>query len=94
MASHLTASEELEREFLTIRHRLLDIAAAFDRIDVADGADDIRSDQRMTALRDAARLLIDGRPERARRVQMRFSDAYDDAWRQKEPPGETQAGSE
>ena len=76
------------------RHRLLDIAAAFDRIDRADGADDIRSDRRLTTLREAARLLTDGRPERARRVQLQFSDAFDDSWRQNESPGDIQAGSE
>ena len=76
-----TAGEMLDREFLEIRCRLLAIAAALDRIDRAEGADAIRSDPRITKLHDAVRILIDGRPDRSQRMQMVFSDPYDEAWR-------------
>ncbi len=76
-----TAGDNLDREFLEIRHRLIDIAAALDRIDRADGADGLRSDPRLALLRHAILVLTDGQGNRAERVQMVFSDTYDAAWR-------------
>lgn len=76
-----TAAETLEREFLEIRYRLLDIAAAFDRIDRGDTRHAARSDLRMAQLHDALRILVDGGPDRVERVQMVFSETYDQTWR-------------
>ncbi|MHC4698713.1 MAG: hypothetical protein ACYTFA_18445 [Planctomycetota bacterium] len=81
MPGKLTVGDYLDREFLEIRRRLIDIAAALDRIDRADGSDDLRSDPRMETLRQAALVLNDGQGGRAERVQMVFSDTYDAAWR-------------
>ena len=50
-------------------------------IDRADGAEGVRADSRITTLGEAAGILVDGQPERAKRVQMLFSDSYDPAWR-------------
>ncbi len=69
----------LDREYLEIRHRLLDVAAALDRIHRADGAS-ADSDQRMEILRQASVILFDSRPNRAERAQLVFSDDYDPAW--------------
>ena len=81
MPDNLTAVDMLDREFLGIRCRLIDVASALERIDRAAGADALRSDPRMAKLHDAARVLTDGQPDRAQRVQMVFSDAYDPTWR-------------
>jgi len=70
----------LDRCFLEIRHRLLDIAAGIDRIDRADDAAKTRSDHRYLQLEEAVRLLIDGKPDRAERIQMVFSLPYDGKW--------------
>lgn len=74
------AIEMLDRHFVEIRHRLLDIAAGLDRIDRAGGAAKTRSDPRYLQLVQATRLLIDGKPDRAERIQMAFSLPYDENW--------------
>jgi hypothetical protein len=56
--------------FVPMRARLIEVAAFLDRVDRHDVADDFRC----AALRDAARLLVDGRPDRARRVLEALSD--------------------
>ena len=76
-----TATQTLDREFLDIRSRILDIAAALDRIDRADGSNATTTDARLVALRQGIALLIDDKADRARRLQMVFSDDYDPAWR-------------
>ncbi len=81
MPGKLTARDCLDREFLEIRRRLIDVAAALDRIDRSDGADAIRLDPRIAKFRQATLVLTDGQDDRAERVQMVFSDAYDEAWR-------------
>jgi len=80
MTTNMTATALLDREFLQARHEILDVAAALDRIERGDGSDSVGADSRMTRLRKAIALLIDGKPDRAERVQMIFSDAYDPDW--------------
>ena len=77
----MTAAETLDREFLNIRCRILDIAAALDRIDRAADPGSVSADPRVTKLREAVGLLTDGKGDRAVRVQMAFSDPYDENWR-------------
>ena len=81
MTKTLTAPEMLDREFLQVRCRLLEIAAALDRIDRSESADATRSDPRMAKLFEGAAVLNDDEPNRAERVQLVFSDAYDETWR-------------
>jgi hypothetical protein len=80
MPTTRTAVEVLDRDFLEIRHRLLDIAAALDRMDRVDGAGQVHSDRRYTQLEQAIRVLANGQPDRAERVQMVFSLPYDRHW--------------
>jgi hypothetical protein len=70
----------LNREFLEIRARLLDIAAALDRIERREGAAQATADVRYAQLMKALGLLTDGNADRAERLQMVFSDAYQAAW--------------
>ncbi len=81
MPDDMTAANMFDREFLEARRRIIEIAAAFDRIGRAEGTDSISSDPRMAKMSEAIGMLTDGKPDRARRVQMIFSDAYDSDWR-------------
>jgi len=83
MPAKLTASDLLNRDFLEMRCRIIDVAAALDRIHRAGGADSVRSDPRWRQVADAVRLLVDGQPDRATRVQSLFSDSYDPNWQSK-----------
>ncbi|MEK6674138.1 MAG: hypothetical protein AABZ47_00620 [Planctomycetota bacterium] len=82
MPTVLSAIEYLQRDFLEIRTRILDIGAAFDRMDRASDAAVVRGDPRSASLRSALALLCDDQPEKARRIQLAFSDPFDSDWRQ------------
>ena len=81
MPAPLSAAEVLSREFLDIRCKILDLAAALDRLDRAGGS--VGDDPRMARIREAIDVVIDERSERAEHVQLVFSRAYDEAWRGK-----------
>src|ERR1044071_187982 len=55
--------------FIPVRAKLIDVAAFFDRVERYAVADDFRC----AALRKAAKLLVDGKPERARRILEQLS---------------------
>ncbi len=65
-----TRQEILDLYFLDARSRLIDLAAFLDRVERHEVADDFRCE----ALREAAQVLVDGRPERARRILEKLSD--------------------
>ncbi len=71
----MTASEVLEREFLTVRAKLIDIAAVLDRIDRADGR--VEDDPRLEKISQGLKLLADDDGNRTERLQMIFSLKYD-----------------
>jgi hypothetical protein len=81
MSSVPTAPEVLDREFLEIRAKVLEVAACFDRLDRAPGT--VEQDPRMVRLRQAIDLLLDAYPDRAERTQLVFSRKYDENWRAK-----------
>lgn len=60
--------------FIPTRAKLLEVAAFLDRVERHAVAGDFRCE----ALREAARLLVDGRPERARRILEKLSDPTSD----------------
>lgn len=65
------ASQALvDTAFVPVRAKLLEVAAFLDRVERYGVAGDFRC----VALRDAARLLVDGEPERARRILEALSD--------------------
>ena len=76
-----TAAEVLDREFLGIRARILDLAAALDRIDRAGtmAAGDLRMARIVKGLEV---LLGPSGADRAERVQQAFSLPYQANWRQ------------
>lgn len=60
----------LDHTFVPVRAKLLEVAAFLDRVERYGIADDFRC----VALREAAALLADNRPERARRILEHLSD--------------------
>jgi hypothetical protein len=76
----LTAQEVLDREFLEIRARILQVAAAFDRLDRADG--DVDEDPRVGKLRQGLAILAEDVPGRAEQIQLVFSREYLPNWRE------------
>jgi hypothetical protein len=81
MFTKLPASDLLNREFLEMRCRVIDLAASLDRIHKATDVDANRTDPRLHQLTDGLRILLDGQGDRTARVQMLFSDPYESDWR-------------
>ena len=77
----LDAPEVLDREFFEIRAKLLEVAASLDRLARASG--NIDSDPRLEQIRQGIQVLLEDDPQRAERLQLIFSLAYDDAWQEK-----------
>ena len=75
----MAAAEVLEREFLGVRARLIDVAAALDRIDRAEGS--VADDPRLDKIRQALEILSGERSDRAEKLQLLFSLPYRDDWR-------------
>ena len=78
MTSPLTAPEILNREFLELRCKILDLAAAFDRLTRAEGPLD--EDPRLARLHQALEIVRKAPEDRAEHVQMLFSRPYDENW--------------
>jgi hypothetical protein len=76
----LDAPEVMNREFPEIRARLLQLAAALDRMDRASGSPE--RDTRRQKIRDALAILLEAGPDRAERLQLLFSLPYDPEWKQ------------
>ena len=80
MATTMTADEVLEREFLLIRGKTLELAAAFDRLNRAAG--DVETDPRLKRIAEALDALQSPAADRAEQVQMIFSRPFEDDWRE------------
>ena len=80
MSTPQTTAEVFEREFLILRAKALEIAAALDRIDRATGG--LGSDPRRQQIAAALETLLREDPDRAEQIQLIFSRPYDDEWEQ------------
>jgi len=74
-----TAVEVLDRDFLTLRARLIEVAALLDRLDRAPG--DVADDPRRQAIARSLAILASPNERRTEQVQMTFSLPYDPDWR-------------
>ena len=74
-----TATEILDREFLAIRGKLLEVAAALDRIERGKGS--AAGDQRLAKVSETLAILGRQGAKRAEDMQMLFSLPYEPAWR-------------
>lgn len=80
MPPSLIATEILDREFLTTRSRLIDLAAALDRLDRANGS--VADDPRMEQIRRSLEILAGEAADRAEQLQRLFSLPYREGWRE------------
>ena len=75
----MPAGKVLDREFLEIRAKLLEIAASLDRLDRGEGSVD--ADPRREGIGQGLRILLDeASADRAERIQRLFSLAYEPDW--------------
>jgi hypothetical protein len=77
----MEASHQLDCEFLPLRAKLLDMAAAIDRLDRGTGA--VNDDPRMARIRQAMEILLDRDSDRVERIQMVFSRTFEEDWAQR-----------
>src|SRR5262245_1188488 len=69
-----TAPEIFEQTFLPMRARIIEIAAALDRLDRAEAAESVRSDPRFEQIRQGLEILLSDGFHRAAQIQEVFSD--------------------
>ncbi len=70
LPANLQPRAAVDHGFIPVRAKLIEVAAFLDRVERYGAADDFRC----AALRSAARILVDGKPERARRILESLSD--------------------
>ena len=76
----MNSKEILDREFLEIRAKILEVAASLDRIQRAEG--EVSGDPRTKLIEDAIAIIASKQdaPNRAEMIQMLFSREYDGEW--------------
>ncbi len=79
MSTESSSHEILDREFLPIRAKILEIAASLDRIQRASG--NVAEDPRLLQLHTAISKLLADDPDRAKQIQLLFSRPYQQQWR-------------
>jgi hypothetical protein len=80
MFSSRAATDVFEQEFLPIRAKLLEVAAALDRLDRAPGS--LAADPRRTQIQAAIQVLLRPEDDRAEQLQLIFSRPYETDWRE------------
>lgn len=73
------ATEVLDRDFLEIRAKLLEVAASLDRFTRAPGRR-VDPDPRLAQIHQAIDALRRPDPDRAETIQLIFSLPYNEAW--------------
>lgn len=79
MPEPMPATDVLDREFLEVRAKILELAASLDRFE--RGAGSVADDPRMQLIQDGFRILQERQDGRAERVQLLFSQPYEQEWR-------------
>ena len=74
----MDAKQILDRQFLEMRARILELAASLDRLERAEG--EVADERQMIGILKGLTLLNDGESDRANRVQLLFSREYDENW--------------
>ena len=75
----MTPAQILDREFLEMRAKLLELAACLDRLQRGDGPP--VQDERTQRIAQGLEILAEGDSGRAERIQNLFSRPYDPDWR-------------
>lgn len=81
MPSPRLAHDVFEQEFLPVRAKLLEVAAALDRIDRCEGS--LANDPRRTQIQAAIQVLLRPEDDRAEQIQLIFSRPYEHDWQKK-----------
>jgi hypothetical protein len=82
----LPAQTALDAYFLDIRAKLLDIAAALDRLERGPQTGFQKADPRLVKIAKSLKVLSEANePTRAEQIQKIFSMEYDVAWKIPEP---------
>lgn len=76
------AQKILEQDFLTVRCLILDLAAALDRIDRGENSSQVQNHEQLKLLKGGLDILQESGPGRAEKVQLHFSDKYQESWNQ------------
>jgi hypothetical protein len=76
----------LDRDFLETRQKVLELAAALDRLDRAPRPSETPPDRRLAQVRRGIEALLEPGPDRAETVQLIFSLEYDPDWRKTTGP--------
>lgn len=84
MSSPPAAPAVLDRIYLEVRSKLLDLAACLDRVARAEGAPAVQSDPRLAQIAQGINILASGGFDRAERIQMLFSDPYVANWNRRD----------
>lgn len=79
MLATRSAVDVLNREFLEVRCKLLELAAALDRLDRATGS--VEDDARLAKIGAALEVIRSSSSDRAEQLQLIFSRPYDAQWR-------------
>ena len=74
----MNSSQILDREYLTLRAKILEIAASLDRIERAEG--DVNEEDRLIQIRKGLEILLGSGTNRAEQIQMLFSHPYKEDW--------------
>lgn len=79
MTQARSPEEILEREFLEIRAKILEIGASLDRLDRAEGS--AADQERVDLIYKGIGLLTRNKSDRAESIQQLFSRQYNSQWR-------------
>ena len=74
----MSASTVLDREFLELRAKILELGASLDRMDRGDGT--VQDDTRLQLLSKGIEILQSAESDRAERIQLLFSLDYNEDW--------------
>ena len=80
----MNSQQVLDREYLEIRGKILEVAASLDRLERAAG--DVAQDPRMALMHQGLQIALQSNDvqgdSRAKQIQLLFSREYADSWRQ------------
>ncbi|HIA64161.1 MAG TPA: hypothetical protein EYN93_14945 [Planctomycetaceae bacterium] len=83
MSIPMNSQQVLDREYLEIRGKILEVAASLDRLERAAG--DVAQDPRMTLIQQGLQIALQSNDaqgdSRAKQIQLLFSREYADSWR-------------
>ena len=81
MSIPLNSQQVLDREYLEIRGKILELAASLDRLQRAEGC--VSDDRRFALIQQGLQILLeDPARSKASQIQMLFSRGYEDDWRE------------